>query len=95
MKITRSRPDSLCPFLAPGNLFLVSLAFADLAVALYPYPLTLVAIFHDGWALGEVHCKASAFVMGLSVVGSVFNITAIAVDRYCYVCRSVTYHRLC
>uniref|UniRef100_A0A3Q1MJG2 G-protein coupled receptors family 1 profile domain-containing protein n=1 Tax=Bos taurus TaxID=9913 RepID=A0A3Q1MJG2_BOVIN len=92
---TRSQPDSLCPFLAPGNLFLVSLAFADLAVALYPYPLSLVAIFHDGWALGEVHCKASAFVMGLSVVGSVFNITAIAVDRYCYVCRSVTYHRLC
>ncbi|XP_017898406.1 PREDICTED: melatonin receptor type 1B [Capra hircus] len=78
-----------------GNLFLVSLAFADLAVALYPYPLTLVAIFHDGWALGEAHCKASAFMMGLSVVGSVFNITAIAVDRYCYVCRSVTYHRLC
>lgn len=95
MEIARSPPDSLCLFPAPGNLFLVSLAFADLAVALYPYPLTLAAIFHDGWALGEAHCKASAFVMGLSVVGSVFNITAIAVDRYCYVCRSVTYHRLC
>ncbi|KAM8923168.1 melatonin receptor type 1B [Lycaon pictus] len=78
-----------------GNLFLVSLALADLMVALYPYPLTLVAIFHDGWALGEVHCKASAFVMGLSVIGSVFNITAIAINRYCYICRSVAYHQIC
>ncbi|XP_016014143.1 melatonin receptor type 1B [Rousettus aegyptiacus] len=77
-----------------GNLFLVSLALADLAVALYPYPLILVAIFHDGWALGEVHCKASAFVMGLSVIGSVFNITAIAINRYCYICHSVAYHRI-
>uniref|UniRef100_A0A8C3VT84 Melatonin receptor 1B n=1 Tax=Catagonus wagneri TaxID=51154 RepID=A0A8C3VT84_9CETA len=78
-----------------GNLFLVSLALADLAVALYPYPLILMAIFHDGWALGEVHCKASAFVMGLSVIGSVFNITAIAINRYCYICHSLAYHRLC
>nr|XP_004661940.2 melatonin receptor type 1B [Jaculus jaculus] len=78
-----------------GNLFLVSLALADLAVALYPYPLILVAIVYDGWALGEVHCKASAFVMGLSVIGSVFNITAIAINRYCYICHSVTYHRIC
>nr|XP_012595090.1 melatonin receptor type 1B [Microcebus murinus] len=77
-----------------GNLFLVSLAVADLAVALYPYPLTLVAIFHDGWALGKAHCKASAFVMGLGAIGSVFNITAIAINRYCYICHSVAYHRL-
>ncbi|MBZ3882357.1 Melatonin receptor type 1B [Sciurus carolinensis] len=78
-----------------GNLFLVSLALADLAVALYPYPLILMAIFYDGWALGEMHCKASAFVMGLSVIGSVFNITAIAINRYCYICHSIAYHRFC
>ncbi|KFO29228.1 melatonin receptor type 1B [Fukomys damarensis] len=78
-----------------GNLFLVSLALADLVVALYPYPLTLLAIFYDGWVLGEAHCKASAFVMGFSVIGSVFSITAIAINRYCYICHSVTYHRIC
>ncbi|XP_076782032.1 melatonin receptor type 1B [Arvicanthis niloticus] len=78
-----------------GNLFVVSLALADLVVALYPYPLILVAIIHDGWALGEAHCKASAFVMGLSVIGSVFNITAIAINRYWCICHSATYHRVC
>ncbi|XP_019519276.1 PREDICTED: melatonin receptor type 1B [Hipposideros armiger] len=78
-----------------GNLFLVSLALADLMVALYPFPLILVAIFHDGWTLGKVHCMASALVMGLSVIGSVFNITAIALNRYCYICHSMAYHQLC
>ncbi|ERE75042.1 melatonin receptor type 1A-like protein [Cricetulus griseus] len=77
-----------------GNLFVVSLALADLVVALYPYPLILTAIVNDGWALGEAHCKASALVMGLSVIGSVFNITAIAINRYWCICHSATCHWL-
>lgn len=39
-----------------GNVFVVSLAFADLVVAFYPYPLVLYALFHDGWALGNTQC---------------------------------------
>ncbi|EGV99600.1 Melatonin receptor type 1B, partial [Cricetulus griseus] len=77
-----------------SNLFVVSLALADLVVALYPYPLILTAIVNDGWALGEAHCKASALVMGLSVIGSVFNITAIAINRYWCICHSATCHWL-
>nr|XP_056714046.1 melatonin receptor type 1B [Euleptes europaea] len=78
----------------PGNAFVVSLALADLAVALYPYPLVLVAIFHNGWSLGETHCKLSGFVTGLSVIGSIFNITAIAINRYCYICHSFAYDKV-
>ncbi|XP_077197547.1 melatonin receptor type 1B [Paroedura picta] len=77
-----------------GNAFVVSLALADLAVALYPYPLVLIAIFHNGWSLGEMHCKVSGFVMGLSVIGSIFSITAIAINRYCYICHSFTYDKV-
>ncbi|XP_010079416.1 PREDICTED: melatonin receptor type 1B [Pterocles gutturalis] len=77
-----------------GNAFVVSLALADLVVALYPYPLVLLAIFHNGWTLGEMHCKASGFVMGLSVIGSIFNITAIAINRYCYICHSFAYDKV-
>ncbi|KAJ7428090.1 Melatonin receptor type 1B [Willisornis vidua] len=76
------------------NAFVVSLALADLVVALYPYPLVLLAIFHNGWTLGEMHCKASGFVMGLSVIGSIFNITAIAINRYCYICHSFAYDKV-
>ncbi|XP_026868826.2 melatonin receptor type 1A-A [Electrophorus electricus] len=77
-----------------GNTFVVSLAVADLLVAIYPYPLVLTSIFHNGWNLGFVHCQVSGFLMGLSVVGSIFNITAIAINRYCYICHSLKYSKL-
>ncbi|MBN3287557.1 MR1BB protein, partial [Polyodon spathula] len=77
-----------------GNVFVVSLAFADLVVAFYPYPLVLFAIFHDGWALGDIQCKVSGFLMGLSVIGSIFNIAGIAINRYCYICHSFAYDKL-
>ncbi|XP_034453299.1 melatonin receptor type 1C isoform X2 [Hippoglossus hippoglossus] len=77
-----------------GNIFVVSLSVADLVVALYPYPLVLTAIFHNDWTMGDLHCQASGFVMGLSVIGSIFNITAIAINRYCYICHSLHYDRL-
>ncbi|KAI3373706.1 hypothetical protein L3Q82_022285 [Scortum barcoo] len=83
-----------CDFEVFGNVFVVSLAFADLVVAFYPYPLVLYALFHDGWALGNTQCMVSGFLMGLSVIGSIFNITGIAVNRYCYICHSFSYSRL-
>ncbi|XP_040587886.1 melatonin receptor type 1A [Mesocricetus auratus] len=77
-----------------GNIFVVSLAAADLVVAIYPYPLVLTSIFNNGWNLGYLHCQISAFLMGLSVIGSIFNITGIAINRYCYICHSLKYDRL-
>ncbi|KAF0040201.1 hypothetical protein F2P81_008436 [Scophthalmus maximus] len=77
-----------------GNAFVVSLALADLVVAIYPYPLVLTAIFNDGWIAGYIHCQISGFLMGLSVIGSIFNITGIAINRYCYICHSLKYDKL-
>uniref|UniRef100_A0A8C8SWK4 G-protein coupled receptors family 1 profile domain-containing protein n=1 Tax=Pelusios castaneus TaxID=367368 RepID=A0A8C8SWK4_9SAUR len=77
-----------------GNAFVVSLAIADLLVAFYPYPLVLIAIFHDGWVMGYLHCQLSGFLMGISVIGSIFNITSIAINRYCYICHSLRYEQL-
>uniref|UniRef100_A0A4W5LTG6 Melatonin receptor type 1A like n=1 Tax=Hucho hucho TaxID=62062 RepID=A0A4W5LTG6_9TELE len=82
---------TLCPI---GNAFVVSLALADLVVAIYPYPLVLTAIFHNGWIAGYIHCQISGFLMGLSVIGSIFNITGIAINRYCYICHSLKYDKL-
>ncbi|KAM9192922.1 melatonin receptor type 1A [Mergus octosetaceus] len=77
-----------------GNIFVVSLAIADLVVAIYPYPLVLTSVFHNGWNLGYLHCQISGFLMGLSVIGSIFNITGIAINRYCYICHSLRYDKL-
>uniref|UniRef100_A0A8C6UQ51 Melatonin receptor type 1A like n=1 Tax=Neogobius melanostomus TaxID=47308 RepID=A0A8C6UQ51_9GOBI len=59
-----------------------------------PLPLVLTAIFNDGWIAGYLHCQVSGFLMGLSVIGSIFNITGIAVNRYCYICHSLKYDKL-
>ncbi|XP_072924042.1 melatonin receptor type 1A-like [Hemitrygon akajei] len=77
-----------------GNAFVISLAIADLLVAIYPYPLILIAIFRNGWVHGHTHCQMSGLLMGLSVIGSIFNITAIAINRYCYICHGLNYNRI-
>ncbi|KTG06059.1 hypothetical protein cypCar_00005916 [Cyprinus carpio] len=82
------------PYESHCNAFVVSLAVADLVVAIYPYPLVLTAIFHDRWIAGDIHCQISGFLMGLSVIGSIFNITGIAINRYCYICHSLKYDKL-
>lgn len=63
-------------------------------VAIYPYPLMLHAMTVGGWNLSEFQCQMVGFITGLSVVGSVFNIMAIAINRYCYICHSLQYERI-
>ncbi|KAM4818703.1 melatonin-related receptor [Thomomys bottae] len=77
-----------------GNIFVVSLSLADALVALYPYPVMLHTISMGGWNLSQLQCKIVGFITGVSVVGSVFNIMAIAINRYCYICHSLQYERI-
>ncbi|KAL2768030.1 melatonin-related receptor [Daubentonia madagascariensis] len=77
-----------------GNIFVVSLSAADMLVAIYPYPLMLHAMSIGGWDLGHFQCQMVGFITGLSVVGSIFNIVAIAINRYCYICHSLQYERI-
>uniref|UniRef100_A0A8B9YLL7 Melatonin-related receptor n=1 Tax=Bos mutus grunniens TaxID=30521 RepID=A0A8B9YLL7_BOSMU len=77
-----------------GNVFVVSLSVADILVAVYPYPLMLHAMAIGGWDLSKLQCQMVGFITGLSVVGSIFNIMAIAINRYCYICHSLQYERI-
>ncbi|XP_012881375.1 PREDICTED: melatonin-related receptor [Dipodomys ordii] len=77
-----------------GNIFVVSLSMADALVAIYPYPLMLYTMSVGGWNLSQLQCQMVGFVTGLSVVGSIFNIMAIAINRYCYICHSLQYERI-
>ncbi|XP_004686032.1 PREDICTED: melatonin-related receptor [Condylura cristata] len=77
-----------------GNIFVVSLSAADMLVAIYPYPLMLRAMAVGGWDLSQLQCQLVGFITGLSVVGSIFNIVAIAINRYCYMCHSLQYERI-
>ncbi|XP_043935211.1 melatonin receptor type 1C-like [Protopterus annectens] len=77
-----------------GNYFVINLALADLLVAVYPYPTILVALFQNGWTLGETQCRLSAALICLSCIASVYNITAIAINRYCCICHASRYNLL-
>ncbi|XP_005406488.1 PREDICTED: melatonin-related receptor [Chinchilla lanigera] len=77
-----------------ANIFVVSLSAADILVAIYPYPLMLHAMSVGGWDLSQLQCQMVGFITGLSVVGSVFNILAIAINRYCYICHSLKYEQI-
>uniref|UniRef100_A0A8C5VGE4 Melatonin-related receptor n=1 Tax=Microcebus murinus TaxID=30608 RepID=A0A8C5VGE4_MICMU len=60
-----------------------SLSAADMLVAIYLYPLMLHAMSVGGWDLSYFQCQMVGFITGLSVVGSIFNIVAIAINHYC------------
>ncbi|XP_043935203.1 melatonin receptor type 1C-like [Protopterus annectens] len=78
----------------PGNIFVISLAVADLMVALHPYPLLVVALLQKQWTMGMLQCQLAAIIQGLSFIGSILNITAIAINRYCCICHSQVYDKL-
>ncbi|XP_021485226.1 melatonin-related receptor [Meriones unguiculatus] len=77
-----------------GNIFVVSLSVADMLVAIYPYPLMLYCMSFGGSDLSPLQCQIIGLITGLSVVGSIFNITAIAINRFCYICHSLQYKRI-
>ncbi|MEJ1280096.1 G-protein-coupled receptor 50 [Cricetulus griseus] len=90
LKLLRLRQGSA----ATGNIFVASLSVADMLVAIYPYPMMLYAMSVGGWDLSQLQCQIVGLISGLSVVGSIFNITAIAINRYCYICHSLQYKRI-
>ena len=63
------------------DIFLVSLAVADLLVCLICSPLLVVGILvHSGHT--GVSYKVEQFLFYFSSAASIFNLTAIALDRY-------------
>ncbi|XP_043935190.1 melatonin receptor type 1C-like [Protopterus annectens] len=77
-----------------GNAFVISLSVADLMVGIYPYPLVTIATLQRKWTLGDIQCKAAAVIQDLGLIVSVYNIMAIAINRYCCICYSLRYDKL-
>jgi hypothetical protein len=62
------------------NLFLVSLAVADLLLLLVTAPLETLQYFVVQWVADAV-CKSAKFAMMLSAVASVLNLAAVTLER--------------
>ncbi|XP_043935215.1 melatonin receptor type 1B-like [Protopterus annectens] len=65
-----------------------------MGVAAYPYQTTLISILHGDWILEEDHCRASSALLVICNASSVYNITAIAINRYFCICHSARYEKM-
>ena len=63
-------------------MFLVSLACADIALAIIVMPLSIVKILLNEWIFGALLCKLWLTSDVLCCTASILNLCAIALDRY-------------
>lgn len=79
------------------TVFIVSLAFSDLLMALTSLPVTAISTFTRVWQLPGFLCYSIGLLQASSVFVSSFTLIVIAVDRYYLICYphsvSITYQR--
>nr|KAG5689807.1 hypothetical protein BaRGS_007085 [Batillaria attramentaria] len=75
----------------PSNLLIVSLAVADLLVAILVMPLAGTMQVYGHWALGERVCDMWTTTDVLLCTASILNLCAISVDRYLVITRPFQY----
>ncbi|MEQ2188802.1 hypothetical protein GOODEAATRI_018659 [Goodea atripinnis] len=76
------------------NYFIVSLAFADLLLAVLVLPLFVYAEFQGGvWTLNMMICDGLMTMDVMLCTASIFNLCAISVDRFIAVSIPLNYNR--
>ncbi|XP_064459098.1 cholecystokinin receptor-like [Ornithodoros turicata] len=63
------------------RLFLVNLALSDITMAVFSIPFTYTDFMLGRWVFEPLFCPAVLFMQHLSVIVSVYTLTAIGVDR--------------
>ncbi|KAJ3639680.1 hypothetical protein Zmor_003024 [Zophobas morio] len=64
------------------NVFLSSLASADLLLIVICIPVKLAKLFSYTWVMGFVVCKVIHYMQNVSAICSVMTLTAISIERY-------------
>ncbi|XP_076275841.1 neuropeptide CCHamide-2 receptor-like [Rhynchophorus ferrugineus] len=65
------------------NIYIFSLALADLLVIITCVPFTSILYTVESWPWGVVVCKVSETAKNISIGVSVFTLTALSAERYC------------
>ncbi|XP_076462097.1 orexin/Hypocretin receptor type 1-like [Babylonia areolata] len=73
------------------NVLLTNLAVADFLAVLVCMPPNFVQTIWETWFLGEVMCKVVSYYRVILIVVSILTLTAISVERYCAICRPMTF----
>lgn len=77
---------------APQNLFLVSLACADILVATSVMPFSLANELMGYWYFGKVWCEIHLALDVLFCTSSIVHLCAISLDRYWSVSQAIEYN---
>ena len=75
----------------PSNLLIVSLAVADLLVAILVMPLSATQQIYQAWVLGPSVCDVWTTTDVLLCTASILNLCMISVDRYLVITRPFQY----
>ncbi|XP_033636727.1 pinopsin-like [Asterias rubens] len=67
------------------NFLLVNICIADMSVALFATPITLMANVQGFWSFGPLVCRWYAFLSSLCGCEQIASIAAIALQRYFFV----------
>lgn len=65
-----------------SNIFLASLATADLVLVICCVPVKFAQLFSYTWTFGKFLCKFVHYVQNLTAICSVYTLTAISIERY-------------
>ncbi|XP_070196502.1 galanin receptor 2a-like [Littorina saxatilis] len=63
------------------NIFLTSLASADLVLVIFCVPVKCAAFFTFTWAFGAFLCKAVHYIQAVSMVCSIMTLTVMSIER--------------
>ncbi|XP_026560541.1 alpha-2A adrenergic receptor [Pseudonaja textilis] len=77
---------------APQNLFLVSLASADILVATLVIPFSLANELMPQWYFGKVWCEIYLALDVLFCTSSIVHLCAISLDRYWSITQAIEYN---
>ncbi|ESP01373.1 hypothetical protein LOTGIDRAFT_157550 [Lottia gigantea] len=76
------------------DMYILSLAVADLLISILNMPFQLNFYITNKWTMGEFLCKFSNYIQGVTVTASILTLTTIAIDRYLVICRTVLSRRV-
>lgn len=77
-----------------SNVFLASLATADLILVIFCVPVKFAQLFSYSWTFGVFLCKFVHYIQNMCAICSVYTLTAMSIERYYAIiypveCRSI------
>uniref|UniRef100_T1L3K2 G-protein coupled receptors family 1 profile domain-containing protein n=1 Tax=Tetranychus urticae TaxID=32264 RepID=T1L3K2_TETUR len=78
-----------------SNVFLASLASADLLLIIVCVPVKFGQLFSFSWEIGPIPCKFVHYMQNVSAICSVYTLTAMSIERYYAILHPVKSRYMC